>query len=694
MAEVGYDTLTIKINADSSVATKSINALNRGLKNLDQTAHNLDKEKVEEVKGLLLDIANIDFSNVSKGLQDVVSAFKSFQNKSFMKQTQNLTNLSGSFKMPELEKYEGTLLPKFEAFTQGDLQGMQEFKDSIKNCTIYADRLNQDFSQVGGYINNVLTPTEKLGQQLQEMGLNANQMQVVFNALDNSLGTLSTKQLRQIEQLLIESGMSAKEVAKTLKRLGKESNKAGNEGAKGFAKLLLQFKNILKYRIVRKLIQSIFNAIKEGMENLLAFDTRTNENMQRLRDSFLYLKNAFASMIAPLINLLTPILETIMHLIGQLASAIADVFAGLSGQDTFAQATEDVKDLNKELKKTQALGIDELNVIQPQNEGGFEEKQTSAMSSVFGDALASFKDIISSIIPIVKDLIYSLRPVLEAIGGLIKNLMPILKVIVNLINRLVGKTADGVNKSLTAVINAISMVLEIIGAVLEFLEPILNVIIDVFALLIDEVNTIITCVAELISNILRPIFNILKVIFDFLSPIVKWIGNLLSTIITWVSNLVGFIGGTFGNVLSFIGNVLSKIAPVLEAILNVLGGKFLDKMPTGWRVAFDIATGGIFELAKWVFGGFATGGFPEDGFFFANHNELVGQFSNGKTAVANNQQITEGIYQAVRQAIMEGNITTPIEINLDGQKIADVVNKKNKNTGKAVLFGTNINYGD
>ena len=55
---------------------------------------------------------------------------------------------------------------------------------------------------------------------------------------------------------------------------------------------------------------------------------------------------------------------------------------------------------------------------------------------------------------------------------------------------------------------------------------------------------------------------------------------------------------------------------------------------------------------------FANGGFPEDGFFFANRNELVGQFSNGKTAVANNAQITQGIadavYPAVYNAIVAG----------------------------------------
>lgn len=50
---------------------------------------------------------------------------------------------------------------------------------------------------------------------------------------------------------------------------------------------------------------------------------------------------------------------------------------------------------------------------------------------------------------------------------------------------------------------------------------------------------------------------------------------------------------------------------------------------------------------------YASGGFPEDGLFFANSRELVGQFSNGKTAVANNDQITTGIYNAVRSANQE-----------------------------------------
>lgn len=59
---------------------------------------------------------------------------------------------------------------------------------------------------------------------------------------------------------------------------------------------------------------------------------------------------------------------------------------------------------------------------------------------------------------------------------------------------------------------------------------------------------------------------------------------------------------------------------------------------------------------------FASGGFPEEGPFYMNRGEIVGKFSNGKTAVANNQQITEGI----KQAVMEGMAQVMMNSNVGG----------------------------
>lgn len=54
----------------------------------------------------------------------------------------------------------------------------------------------------------------------------------------------------------------------------------------------------------------------------------------------------------------------------------------------------------------------------------------------------------------------------------------------------------------------------------------------------------------------------------------------------------------------------------------------------------------------------------------ANHGELVGQFSNGKTAVANNEQIIAGIeeaaYRGMARALSESGGNTNVDIHVDG----------------------------
>ena len=74
---------------------------------------------------------------------------------------------------------------------------------------------------------------------------------------------------------------------------------------------------------------------------------------------------------------------------------------------------------------------------------------------------------------------------------------------------------------------------------------------------------------------------------------------------------------------------------------------------------------------------FASGGFPEDGLFMANHGEMVGQFSNGKTAVANNKEITDGIAQATYAAFMQAmsdsgsnKKNNEIVLNINGREFA------------------------
>ena len=59
-----------------------------------------------------------------------------------------------------------------------------------------------------------------------------------------------------------------------------------------------------------------------------------------------------------------------------------------------------------------------------------------------------------------------------------------------------------------------------------------------------------------------------------------------------------------------------------------------------------------------LFPRYEVGGFPEDGIFMANHDEIVGRFSNGRTAVANDYQIEKGVEEATYRGYMRAHADT------------------------------------
>lgn len=130
-------------------------------------------------------------------------------------------------------------------------------------------------------------------------------------------------------------------------------------------------------------------------------------------------------------------------------------------------------------------------------------------------------------------------------------------------------------------------------------------------------------------------------------------------------------------------SALNKIIEGLETMLNGGMGEMLGKIAEkASQLGFDIQLDfGEIKLPR--IPTFATGGFPEDGIFAANHNELVGQFNNGKTAVANNSQIIAGIEGGVAQANQQQNILFSQMIDLLG-----VIAEKDLTIGDDVVYNS------
>ena len=81
---------------------------------------------------------------------------------------------------------------------------------------------------------------------------------------------------------------------------------------------------------------------------------------------------------------------------------------------------------------------------------------------------------------------------------------------------------------------------------------------------------------------------------------------------------------------------------------------------------------------------YAKGGFPEEGPFMMNRGEIAGKFSNGKGVVANNQQITTGITNAVEPAVYRAVLSAMKERSDDKGNVTIVLQGDAKGLFKAV----------
>ena len=147
--------------------------------------------------------------------------------------------------------------------------------------------------------------------------------------------------------------------------------------------------------------------------------------------------------------------------------------------------------------------------------------------------------------------------------------------------------------------------------------------------------------------------------------------------------ITGGINAAAGKINSFITWLNDHLKVSLPAI-EVAGKKVFE------GASFQVVT--IPKIPK-----FADGGIIEDGLFTMNRGEIAGKFTNGKSVVANNQMIIEGIAAGVYSAVVaamkdsNGGNSQNINVYLDGKQIYASVKKTEAERGVS-LMGNQLGY--
>ena len=152
-------------------------------------------------------------------------------------------------------------------------------------------------------------------------------------------------------------------------------------------------------------------------------------------------------------------------------------------------------------------------------------------------------------------------------------------------------------------------------------------------------------------------------------------------------------------VTGFVNGINSEYWSLSNAIKSVLNDALSGSLARSYGSSFGSQLGSSIAsalsglTASINFRAYATGGFPDEGQMFIAREagpELVGNIGS-KSAVANNDQIIEGIRQGVYSAVIQangGNTKQPVNVYIGNKKVysgyGSYANQENN------MYGTNV----
>lgn len=144
-----------------------------------------------------------------------------------------------------------------------------------------------------------------------------------------------------------------------------------------------------KFMFASFAITGTINGAKEGLKNLAQYSDTTNASISTLYSGLITLKNAFAVAFAPILNVVTPILDTFITYLIDAANAVAQFFSALTGSPTWTKATKVQKDYAGSLNNTASAAAAAKKELYGFDEITKQSDDSSSGSSGAGGSIGS-----------------------------------------------------------------------------------------------------------------------------------------------------------------------------------------------------------------------------------------------------------------------------------------------------------------
>lgn len=178
---------------------------------------------------------------------------------------------------------------------------------------------------------------------------------------------------------------------KQMKKFGDTAKKSAKKAETGFQKFGKSFKSMLKWFVMFELVSMAIDAITEGIENMALASDDANKTLSAYLSSFTFLKNSLGAAIMPILELLEPIITTIVDLLAEGINYVGMFIAAISGQTTYKKAIKTQQNYAESLNGTAEAaekakyalaGFDEVNILDYGDEAEAIEKLADSFEEV------------------------------------------------------------------------------------------------------------------------------------------------------------------------------------------------------------------------------------------------------------------------------------------------------------------------
>lgn len=375
----------------------------------------------------------------------------------------------------------------------------------------------QQLSRLKGFMNTSDPAEAEAAKNLESVIMEYDEAKAAYDAGVGSMERLA--------RATVNLNSKYQELAGSLNRLSSEQNKANHgEGKSTFLQFLFgKAKSLTVYKLIKAVLAKITQAIQKSFQKIAQANQPFNDAMSKISSSFQLLADKVATVLAPMLQLLVPLFESIVSVIGQVTDRLAEMFSAIAGNDAWAKATYQVEDYAEAVNKAnQPEGIDELNKLNQGNNNIVNVDIESKFSSLkaLGEEIKNIFALVSSTVgPVLQPLVDSLSLIFQLIGSIAVALQPLF----NLITVIIGALSGAVGGVLSFLINNIlAPIVEWLSFMISHLEILIPLVVALIALFAATHWT--TFVASL-QAIALGFVNIAKSIVLAIKNLLVWIAK-------------------------------------------------------------------------------------------------------------------------------------------------------------------------